>query len=299
MAEEPDDSFNASRAEIFEALSHSTRIGILQILKEKSLTFSELKRAAGLESNGLLTFHLGKLKDLVRLNSEGAYALTDEGREALRIVEATKKYSEDGSFRWPFIRVPHLRTIFTGLVVVLAAIVGLAATALSFLVSTISNFTFNLTTGGTYVVFGFPIPYINFPEGGSPQCTFENLPSLACSFTFQPAYALGDFLIWSSISFLIIYSFTTRRPPFALIGFAFCASLIVTLATFLVPPLQVVARIPSIDSFTALRQAGFPWSYFISGQGFILTSAFADYVLWTGVTLAVVGIINTFVHRKH
>ena len=87
MADDPDDSFNASKAEIFEALGHPTRIRILQELSEKPLAFSELKRATGLESNGLLTFHLGKLKDLVKPNSEGAYALTDGGKEALRLIQ--------------------------------------------------------------------------------------------------------------------------------------------------------------------------------------------------------------------
>jgi DNA-binding transcriptional ArsR family regulator len=87
MTDDQDDSFNASKAEVFEALGHPTRIRILQELSEKPLAFSELRRAAGLESNGLLTFHLGKLKDLVKLNSDGAYALTDGGREALRLIE--------------------------------------------------------------------------------------------------------------------------------------------------------------------------------------------------------------------
>ena len=87
MTDDQDDSFNASKAEIFEALGHPTRIRIVQELSGKPLAFSELKRAARLESNGLLTFHLGKLKDLVKLNHEGAYALTDEGREALRLIQ--------------------------------------------------------------------------------------------------------------------------------------------------------------------------------------------------------------------
>src|SRR5271165_657693 len=83
-----EDTFNSSRAEVFEALGHPTRIKLLQVLSERPLPFSELKHAAGLDSNGLLAFHLGKLSGLVRLNQEGSYSLTDEGREALRIVEA-------------------------------------------------------------------------------------------------------------------------------------------------------------------------------------------------------------------
>ena len=84
-ANEPSD-FNADRAELFEALGHPTRIRILEALSEGSLGFSEVKRRVGLESNGLLSFHLGKLDNLVRLTQEGSYAITDQGREALRVV---------------------------------------------------------------------------------------------------------------------------------------------------------------------------------------------------------------------
>src|SRR5271154_5849071 len=90
MPDDSDDSFNTSRAEVFEALGHPTRIRILQTLGEKPLGYSALKRGAGIESNGLLAFHLGKLAGLVKQNEEGDYALTDEGREALRISEASR-----------------------------------------------------------------------------------------------------------------------------------------------------------------------------------------------------------------
>jgi DNA-binding transcriptional ArsR family regulator len=127
MADNQDDSFNASKAEVFEALGHPTRIRILQELSERPLPFSELKRAAGLESNGLLTFHLGKLSGLVILNPEGAYALTDEGREALRIVEASKNQNQGGSFPHPSVRVPHLTTVLACLVLVLVVLASVSA----------------------------------------------------------------------------------------------------------------------------------------------------------------------------
>ena len=127
MTENSDDSFNSSKAEVFEALGHPTRIRILRELAAKPLAYSELKRAAGMESNGLLTFHLGKMRDLVRLNPEGSYALTDEGREALQIVEASRNQSEGGPFQRPSIRVPHLNTILAGLVVVLIVLAAASA----------------------------------------------------------------------------------------------------------------------------------------------------------------------------
>ena len=128
MSDNQDDSFNASRAEVFEALGHPTRIRLLQCLSEKPLSYSELKRAAGLESNGLLSFHLGKLAGLVKLNPEGAYALTDEGRDALRIVEASRDEGQQSapSFQRPSIRVPHLTAILACLVVVLIVLASVS-----------------------------------------------------------------------------------------------------------------------------------------------------------------------------
>lgn len=78
--------FEAIRAEAFDVIGHPTRIRILQSLDKKSLTFSDLKRLVGIESSGHMSFHLGKLKDLVKTTPDGTYVLTDDGREALRII---------------------------------------------------------------------------------------------------------------------------------------------------------------------------------------------------------------------
>jgi DNA-binding transcriptional ArsR family regulator len=55
----------------FEALGHPTRLRILQALSESPLGFSDLKKKTGIESNGLLSFHLGKLDGLVKSSQEG------------------------------------------------------------------------------------------------------------------------------------------------------------------------------------------------------------------------------------
>jgi DNA-binding transcriptional ArsR family regulator len=122
MANDQDDSFNASQADVFDALGHPTRIRLLQALSERPLAFSELRRAAGLESNGLLTFHLGRLRSLVRLNPEGAYALTDEGREALRIVEASRTPHAETRSSLPVFRHTQYRSVLAGLVAVLVCV---------------------------------------------------------------------------------------------------------------------------------------------------------------------------------
>jgi DNA-binding transcriptional ArsR family regulator len=126
MTENNDDSFSSSKAEVFEALGHPTRIRILQELASRPLAYSELKRAAGMESNGLLTFHLGKMRDLVRLNPEGNYALTDEGKEALRIVEASRKQPEGHLGQRRALHLTHQRALLAGLLVALIVLGSVA-----------------------------------------------------------------------------------------------------------------------------------------------------------------------------
>jgi len=77
------------RTKLFETLGHTIRMRILQCLGEDQLYFSELKRRVGIESSGHIQFHLEKLDGLIKVTPEGKYALTDEGKEALRLVGQT------------------------------------------------------------------------------------------------------------------------------------------------------------------------------------------------------------------
>lgn len=92
-SEDVERRFDSSRAELFDALGHPTRIRILQVLSQRAMTFSELKKEVGIESSGHLTFHLGKLDLLLRVNPNGLYELTDDGREALHLAEVMSKTS--------------------------------------------------------------------------------------------------------------------------------------------------------------------------------------------------------------
>jgi DNA-binding HxlR family transcriptional regulator len=83
---EKDNEFNRTRAELFEAIGHQTRIRILEAISQEPLTFSGLKKRVSIESSGHLSFHLEKLSNLIRSTPEGTYALTDDGREALRLI---------------------------------------------------------------------------------------------------------------------------------------------------------------------------------------------------------------------
>ena len=74
-------------AELFEAISHPTRIKILKIVNTDARGFAELKRKLGISSSGNLSHHLNKLVTLIELNSDGKYKITDQGREALLAIE--------------------------------------------------------------------------------------------------------------------------------------------------------------------------------------------------------------------
>lgn len=125
-----DDDFNRARAELFEALGHPTRIRILEAMKDGPMGFSELKKVAGIESSGHLTFHVEKLNGLVKVTSDGRYALTDDGKEAIRLV---------GRRATTGLR-PPLRTILTwSLVVAVAAGLIIAALQLAFFPEGIST----------------------------------------------------------------------------------------------------------------------------------------------------------------
>jgi len=75
------------RAELFETLAHPTRVRILRILEKQPLSFADLKRVLGIESSGNLQHHLGKLGDLIKKTDDGKYAVTDDAREALRLLD--------------------------------------------------------------------------------------------------------------------------------------------------------------------------------------------------------------------
>jgi DNA-binding transcriptional ArsR family regulator len=82
------------RAEVFDALSHPTRILILKALSEEPLGFADLKKKLGIESSGHLQHHLSKLGGLVKTDEYGKYTLPDQGKDALLSVETGEKVTE-------------------------------------------------------------------------------------------------------------------------------------------------------------------------------------------------------------
>jgi DNA-binding HxlR family transcriptional regulator len=78
--------------DLFEAVSHPLRIEILKELAKEPMRFADIKRKLKIESSGLLDFHLKKLDDLITINKEGLYTLTEKGFSALQAVEVAHKY---------------------------------------------------------------------------------------------------------------------------------------------------------------------------------------------------------------
>lgn len=74
-------------AELFEKVSHPTRLKILSLLEEQPLNFSQLKTALNIDSNGNLDHHLKKLDTLIYLDAGGLYKLSDDGKEAIQAVQ--------------------------------------------------------------------------------------------------------------------------------------------------------------------------------------------------------------------
>jgi DNA-binding HxlR family transcriptional regulator len=78
--------------DLFDGVSHHLRIDILKALSRKPLRFADLKRRFKIDSSGQLDFHLKKLDDLITVNGEGCYALTEKGYAALQAVDVVSKY---------------------------------------------------------------------------------------------------------------------------------------------------------------------------------------------------------------
>ena len=79
------------RAEVFDALSHPTRIMILKALSDEVLGFADLKKKLGIESSGHLQHHLSKLDGLVKTDEYGKYTLSDQGKDALLSVQTVER----------------------------------------------------------------------------------------------------------------------------------------------------------------------------------------------------------------
>jgi DNA-binding HxlR family transcriptional regulator len=109
-------------AELFEAISHPERIKILKILSKKPSSFASLKRQLGIQSSGNLDYHLKKLRQLVKVQQDGLYGLTDAGKEALLSIEAIEMWTEKKTRKIRIARKIPKEVLFLGLLEICATV---------------------------------------------------------------------------------------------------------------------------------------------------------------------------------
>ena len=75
-------------SELLEKIAHPTRVKILKLLEASPQNFSQFKNTLRIKSSGNLSHHLKKLEDLIYLDSDGLYKVSDEGKEAIRAIKS-------------------------------------------------------------------------------------------------------------------------------------------------------------------------------------------------------------------
>jgi hypothetical protein len=138
-------------------------------------------------------------------------------------------------------------------------------------------------------VGGFPLPYVMFHSCCSPE--WKTL-----SLVYDAPNLVADVVMWMAISLAVIATFTIRR---FIIGAAAGAG--ITLLSLLLPPLSIIAPLPASVAF--LKPMGFPFEYLTyyttvispsspSGYIFYFPAGLADFVLWAGIAIGIIGIVR-------
>jgi DNA-binding HxlR family transcriptional regulator len=116
------------RAEVFDALSHPTRIMLLKALSEDPMGFADLKKKLGIESSGHLQHHLNKLSILVKTDEYGKYILSDQGKDALHSVETVENVAESKAHENEKAQTSRRNVLLKSTIVVLALLLALSST---------------------------------------------------------------------------------------------------------------------------------------------------------------------------
>jgi hypothetical protein len=75
---------------IFTALKHPIRRNILRRLNTSSATYTELLNELEIE-NGLLTYHLESMRDLLKKKEDGSYTLSEFGKAGLSLIQRVEE----------------------------------------------------------------------------------------------------------------------------------------------------------------------------------------------------------------
>ena len=129
------------RAEVFDALSHPTRIMILKALSDEAVGFADLKKKLGIESSGHLQHHLNKLNDLVKTDEYGKYTLSDQGKDALLSVQTVERTAKLETKQNGKLHRPKKNTVLLTAVVALAFLLLVSSTLAAVEYMTLGNQT--------------------------------------------------------------------------------------------------------------------------------------------------------------
>lgn len=131
MGEENFDE-DRQQAEVFDALSHPTRIIILKVLSEGPLGFADLKKKLGIESSGHLQHHINKLNGLMKTDNYGKYTLSDQGKDALHSVETIESVAGSKTHEKEKAHTSMRSVVLKSAIVVLVLLLALSLTLAAF-----------------------------------------------------------------------------------------------------------------------------------------------------------------------
>jgi DNA-binding transcriptional ArsR family regulator len=120
------------RAEVFDALSHPTRIMLLKALSEESLGFADLKKKLGIESSGHLQHHISKLSGLIKTDDYGKYTLSDQGKDALHSVDTVERVAGAKASENKKAHTSKSNTVLKATTVILAVLLALSLALAAF-----------------------------------------------------------------------------------------------------------------------------------------------------------------------
>jgi len=113
------EDLDTSKPELFDALGHPFRVKLITVLTKHPLSFAELKHVMNIKSSGHLSFHLGKLNDLITSTPEGKYQLSEYGHEALHLISTINQFPPRSERRDV---VPHSRRTIPSLITIISFI---------------------------------------------------------------------------------------------------------------------------------------------------------------------------------
>jgi DNA-binding transcriptional ArsR family regulator len=131
---------------IFKSLKHPIRRGILRLLVEGQMTFTEVLKSISIDS-GHLSYHLDELSILLTKNADGTYALSGIGSAAVKLMNGVEDEATAGE-RYTRKIQPLRNAVLTSTMLLVLILLPVIAYSLGYVV----------TTGGSSSLVNVTIP---------------------------------------------------------------------------------------------------------------------------------------------